>query len=54
MAQAFAAYQTEYARLDALAVAEPQRVRLPAGATPAVAGRLRKNYALDRARYFIP
>jgi thymidylate synthase ThyX len=54
MARAFAAYQAEYARLDALAVAEPQRVRLPAGATPAVAGRLRKNYALDRARYFIP
>ena len=46
--------QAEYARLDALAVAEPQRVRLPSGATPAVAGRLRKNYALDRARYFIP
>ena len=54
MARAFAAYHAEYARLDALAVAEPQRVRLPAEAKPAVVTRLRKNYALDRARYFIP
>lgn len=54
LARSFAAYHAEYARLDALATAEPQRVRLPAGAGPAVAARLRKNYALDRARYFIP
>jgi thymidylate synthase ThyX len=53
-ARAFAAYHAEYARLDGLAAAEPERVRCPAGATPAVAIRLRKNYALDRARYFIP
>jgi hypothetical protein len=54
LARAFAAYHTEYARLDALATAEPARVRAPADAKPAVAQRLRKNYALDRARYFIP
>ncbi|MFH1500277.1 MAG: FAD-dependent thymidylate synthase [Verrucomicrobiota bacterium] len=54
MARAFAAYHAEYARLDALATAEPGRVRLPANAKPAVVTRLRKNYALDRARYFIP
>lgn len=54
MAKAFGAYHAEYARLDALATAEPQRVRLPADAKPAVVTRLRKNYALDRARYFIP
>jgi len=54
MARAFAAYHAEYSRLDALALAEPQRVRLPADAKPAVVTRLRKNYALDRARYFIP
>ncbi len=54
LAKAFAAYHAEYARLDALAVAEPARVRTPADAKPAVAARLRKNYALDRARYFIP
>ena len=54
VARAFAAYHAEYSRLDALAVAEPGRVRLPADAKPAVVTRLRKNYALDRARYFIP
>ncbi|HUR56059.1 MAG TPA: FAD-dependent thymidylate synthase [Opitutaceae bacterium] len=54
LARAFAAYHAEYARLDALATAEPQRVRSPAEAKPAVVARLRKNYALDRARYFIP
>jgi thymidylate synthase ThyX len=54
MSRAFAAYHAEYARLDALATAEPQRVRVPADAKPAVVTRLRKNYALDRARYFIP
>ena len=54
LARAFAAYNGEYARLDALGVAEPGRVRLPKDAKPAVAARIRKNYALDRARYFIP
>ncbi|MEO7415072.1 MAG: FAD-dependent thymidylate synthase [Opitutaceae bacterium] len=54
MAKAFAAYHAEYARLDALAVAQPNLVRLPPDAKPAVVTRLRKNYALDRARYFIP
>jgi len=54
LARSFAAYNAEYARLDALATLEPQRVRVPADAKPAVVARLRKNYALDRARYFIP
>jgi len=54
MAAAFAAYDAEYARLDALALAKPDLVRLPPDAKPAVVARLRKNYALDRARYFIP
>ena len=54
LGRAFAAYHAEYARLDALAVAEPARVRLPPDAKPAVITRLRKNYALDRARYFVP
>jgi thymidylate synthase ThyX len=54
LARSFAAYHAEYARLDALATAEPQRVRVPAEAKPPVVTRLRKNYALDRARYFIP
>lgn len=42
VARGFAAYHAEYVRLDALAVAEPERVRLPEGAKPAVAARLRK------------
>jgi len=54
MARAFASYQSEYARLDALAVQQPDLVRLPPDAKPAVVTRLRKNFALDRARYFIP
>ena len=54
LARAFAAYHAEYARLDALAAAEPRRIRVPADTKPAVVNRLRKNYALDRARYFIP
>ncbi|MCF3648886.1 FAD-dependent thymidylate synthase [Synoicihabitans lomoniglobus] len=54
MARSFAAYASEYARLDALGEAEPERIRLPEGAKPAVVTRLRKNFALDRARYFIP
>jgi hypothetical protein len=54
LGRAFGAYHAEYARLDGLAIAEPQRVRCPADAKPAVGVRLRKNYALDRARYFIP
>jgi thymidylate synthase ThyX len=54
ISSAFEAYHAEFARLDALAVAEPQRIRYPEGAKPAVVTRLRKNYALDRARYFIP
>jgi thymidylate synthase ThyX len=54
LARAFAAYHSEYDRLDGLATAEPQRVRVPSDAKPAVVTRLRKNYALDRARYFIP
>lgn len=54
MAAAFAAYNAEYQRLDAAALANPTVVRVPADAKPAVVTRLRKNYALDRARYFIP
>ena len=54
MARCFEAYNAEYARLDALGQAEPDRVRVPKDAKSAVVTRLRKNFALDRARYFIP
>jgi thymidylate synthase ThyX len=54
MSNAFASYNSEYTRLDTLAQAQPELVRLPKDAKPAVVTRLRKNFALDRARYFIP
>jgi len=54
MSRAFAAYHAEYARLEELGRAEPARVRLPPDAKAAVANRIRRNYALDRARYFVP
>lgn len=54
MARAFAAYNAEYTRLDQLGQDKPELIRLPANAKPAVVTRIRKNYALDRARYFIP
>ena len=54
MARAFGAYHAEYARLEALGRAEPARIRVAEGASPAVVTRIRKNYALDRARYFVP
>ena len=54
MARAFAAYHAEYARLEALGRAEPERIRVAQDARPAVVARMRKNYALDRVRYFVP
>ncbi len=54
MAKSFAAYHAEYARLDQLGRDRPDLIRLPKDAKPAVVNRIRKNYALDRARYFIP
>src|SRR3954462_4967462 len=46
LGRSFAAYHPESARFDAPASAEPQGVRLPLDAKPAVVTRLRKNYAL--------
>ncbi len=54
IAEAFECYNSEYARLDALATAKPAIVRAPADTPEKVLARMRKNYALDRARYFIP
>lgn len=54
MARSFAAYNAEYARLEQLGIERPELVRLPREAKPAVVNRLRKNFALDRARYFVP
>ncbi|MCZ6672021.1 MAG: FAD-dependent thymidylate synthase [Verrucomicrobia bacterium] len=54
MLESFKAYQDEYDRLDALASDNPDLVRYPENAKPLVIKRIRKNYALDRVRYFIP
>jgi thymidylate synthase ThyX len=54
MTDAFALYGDVYAELDRQATENPGIVRLPKGANQKVIDRLRKNYALDRARYFIP
>lgn len=54
MGMSFELYQDVYDKLDTAAQRDPSIVRLPPDATPKVVDRLRKNYALDRARYFIP
>lgn len=52
--EGFACYEKEYARLDALAQEDPSVIGAPEGTPDKVLGRMRKNFALDRARYFIP
>lgn len=52
--QSMQAYLTESERLDRLVCEEPERLRVPEGVKESVFNRLKKNYALDRARYFIP
>jgi len=54
MEEAFAIYREVYRQLDGAARENPALVRCPPGANEKVVDRLRKNYALDRARYFIP
>jgi thymidylate synthase ThyX len=54
MRKSFTCYQELFAELDAEARANPSIVRLPDNADKKVADRIRKNFALDRARYFIP
>ena len=47
-------YQIIYSELDDLAKKDPAIVRAPSNTPPKVLDRLRRNYALDRARYVIP
>lgn len=54
MHSSFSCYRELYDRLDAEAKADPSVVRIPGSADEKTITRLRKNYALDRARYFIP
>jgi thymidylate synthase ThyX len=54
MALSFRLYRETYERLDKEATANPGIVRVPTGANEKIVDRLRKNYALDRARYYLP
>ena len=54
MTDAFSLYKEVYTELDSQASSQSDLVRAPKGADSKVIARLRKNYALDRARYFIP
>lgn len=54
MGEAFRIYGDVYNELDEKARENPGIVRTPPNAGPKVVDRMRKNYALDRARYFIP
>jgi thymidylate synthase ThyX len=54
MKESFELYEKHYNELDAIAKEHPELMRIPADTPPKVADRIRKNYALDRARYFIP
>jgi len=54
MADAFTIQREVYGDLDRQAHEHPEIVRFPKGSSDKVIDRIRKNYALDRARYFIP
>ncbi len=54
MELSFEIYHEVYQKLDQIAEQDISVVRVPSGASPKVVERLRKNYALDRSRYFIP
>jgi len=54
MTEAFSIYNNEYNKLDRLATNHPELTRIPEDVSPKVRERMLKNYALDRARYYIP
>jgi len=54
MGEAFDVYNEVYNDLDRLAKEQPELTRIPKDVAPKVRERMLKNYALDRARYFIP
>lgn len=54
MNDSFAIYQRLYEELDKKAQENPEELRIPTNIPEKVQARMRKNYALDRARYFIP
>jgi len=54
MDRAFAAYQTALAYWEDVGKRAPERMRIPAGTPPKAVERMRRNFAFDRARYFLP
>lgn len=54
MTEAYSLYKKYYDEFDTIAQNDPSVMRIPKDTPPKVADRIRKNYALDRARYFIP
>ena len=54
MGAAFTAYREALAYWEQVALDEPERVRIPAGVNEKAAARMRRNFAFDRARYFLP
>ena len=54
MTKAFEHYNHYYEKLDKVAQETPEVMKIPSDTPEKVANRIRKNYALDRARYYIP
>lgn len=54
MAESFSLYNEFYEKLDKIATETPEVMNIPNDVPEKVQNRIRKNYALDRARYFIP
>jgi len=54
LAESFEIYETLFKELDEVATNDPESVRIPSELPEKVKSRMLKNYALDRARYFIP
>ncbi len=54
MDAALGAYNEALAFWEGVAEREPERVRIPEGTPPKAAARMRRNFAFDRARYFLP
>ncbi|MGC4044034.1 MAG: FAD-dependent thymidylate synthase [Armatimonas sp.] len=54
MCAALSAYEEAVAFWEGVATREPERVRIPAGTPPKAVARMHRNFAFDRARYFLP
>jgi thymidylate synthase ThyX len=54
MDAALGAYNEALAFWEEIALREPERVRIPENTPPKAAARMRRNFAFDRARYYLP